>query len=136
MTGGPEAGAQPASSRAEVDASYVGAAKAAYLTFLAASPTNGGPGGDALKEAWVHLEETLMALILANDAAETGIDLGPVVAVYAAPETDDQEPCIVVEMVGGPKRYARFWPRGDGRIEWGWVLGDNAIRIATGTMPA
>jgi hypothetical protein len=120
----------------ERPADPVGAVKAAFLAFLTAAPVNGGPGGDELREAWEGLEHTLMALCLASGAEPAGVDLGPVVAVYVAPETDDQEPCIVVEMVGGPKRYARLWPRKPHQVEWGWTLGDNAIRVVTGTMPA
>lgn len=38
---------------------------AAYLQFLRAMPVNGGPGGEAAKDAWAELEQALMGLSLA-----------------------------------------------------------------------
>lgn len=124
---------------------------AAYRDFLSAVAVNDGAA--ARIETWKRLDAALMALSLAEDtaavnaltdAAPTGIELGPVVAVYVVPEDDGpggydtprlQEPCVVVELVGGPKPYARLWPRKPYDVDWGWGLPDSAIRVATGVMP-
>lgn len=37
--------------------------------------------------------------------------------------------CTVIEVVVGPKRYARVFDRNPGVVEWGWVLHPKAVLI-------
>lgn len=53
-----------------------------------------------------------------------------VVAVYYQPPSEGTEECVSVEVVGGPKRFARFWPKSKPpRIEWGWSLHESAQKV-------
>lgn len=59
-------------------------------------------------------------------------DTNGVQAIYIQPRSEGVQACISFEMVGGPKRYMRVWPRedeGTGRLEWGWSLSETAEKV-------
>lgn len=62
-------------------------------------------------------------------------DTQGIAAIYVQPASDGVEACVSFEMVGGQKRYARFWPRHPERIEWGWRLHESAVRIWPPNIP-
>jgi len=58
-----------------------------------------------------------------------------VVGIWFIPASGEREDAaIVAEVIGGPKRYARYWIgaqswTGDLLPDWGWVLPDDAILL-------
>lgn len=38
--------------------------------------------------------------------------------------------CVILETLGGPKRYAKVWSSDPSRVEWSWALPDGARPVA------
>lgn len=55
-------------------------------------------------------------------------DMPDIEAIYVQPYSDDVQGCVIIEVVGGRKAYARFWPR-SGSLEWGWTLHPTAQKV-------
>lgn len=53
--------------------------------------------------------------------------------IWWKPEDERGDSCLSVRMIGGQKAYRRHWNFGTSRefIEWGWVVADTAVRLAT-----
>lgn len=52
-------------------------------------------------------------------------------AIFYQPPSEVAVECVIIELAGGPKRYARIWadqPKGL-EIEYGWVLNESAVKI-------
>lgn len=49
---------------------------------------------------------------------------------YQAPSESTAE-CVIIELAGGQKAYARVWTGqlGDPCIEWGWQVHESAVKI-------
>lgn len=51
-------------------------------------------------------------------------------SIYYQPPGDGVHECVIVEFVGGPKAYARFFTGSRPyRIEWGWALHKTAVKV-------
>lgn len=50
-----------------------------------------------------------------------------VISMWFTPNPHTDEPVLSLEILGGQKRYARVWLRGDVRVGWGWTLGEDAV---------
>lgn len=52
-----------------------------------------------------------------------------IVAVWIAPGSDTQQPCLIAGTISGQKRYMRVWPRKPHHVEWGWVRPASAVLL-------
>lgn len=51
-------------------------------------------------------------------------------SIWAVSPAETQQGCLVLEILGGPKSYARVWWKPSlpaGSVEWGWVLPAGAV---------
>lgn len=51
-----------------------------------------------------------------------------VLSIHHQLASDEVMECVSVEVVGGPKPFARFWPA-TGTLEWAWVLHPTAKQV-------
>jgi len=52
-----------------------------------------------------------------------------IIAVYVTPEAEGVTQSVSLEIVGGPKRFARVFASDPSRVEWGWVLHESAVKV-------
>lgn len=53
-----------------------------------------------------------------------------VVSIWLTPRSEDVQPSLSIEVIGGPKRYLRIWlDKMSAQPEWGWVLHDTAVKL-------
>lgn len=50
-------------------------------------------------------------------------------AIYYTPPSEGVAECVGIEVVGGPKPFARYFPISPSRIEWGHTLHDTATEV-------
>ena len=53
----------------------------------------------------------------------------PPVAIYRQEESEGVMAATILEILGGPKDYARIWDATPWRVEWGWRLHPTAVEI-------
>ncbi|MBO0885142.1 MAG: hypothetical protein J2P17_33390 [Mycobacterium sp.] len=98
-----------------------------------------GPPGPLALDTWVRVVSSVCEAIAGERAELQWLpydldlqDTAGISAVYIVPDTEETEPCLVAETVGGPKPYMRIWPRmPEAGVEWAWVLHRTACPLWT-----
>lgn len=80
-------------------------------------------------DEWIHRHGGQRVCVGITFAEPAVIENASIGAVYYQPPSDGVLECVSAEIIGGLKRFARFWPTAPERVEWGWTLHATATQI-------
>ena len=73
---------------------------------------------------------------MSDISGQMGIDIATLlqdcqafVAVYVIPPSPGVTESIAIEVIGGPKAYARIYASNPNTVDWGWVIHDTAVCV-------